>query len=63
MLIQVQPVFYSDQLNIHTRPYSLAESKGNSVSLRNNVKTQTNLNRKGIIVTKTNILGVEAQPG
>ena len=46
-----------------THPCTLAESKGSSVSVKKNAKAQTNLNREGLVVTKTKTLGVEARPG
>ena len=38
------------------------ESKGKIVSMKRNVKAQTNLNREGLVVTKTKTFGVETCP-
>ena len=45
-----------------SQPHILAESRGSSVSVKKNAKAQTNLNREGLVVTKTKMLGVEACP-
>ena len=44
-------------------PYTLAESKDSKVSVKKNAKAQIDLNREGLVVTKTKTLGVEARPG
>ena len=44
-------------------PYTSAESKDSSASVKKNAKAQTNLNREDLTVTKTKTLRVEACPG
>ena len=55
----VKPINHPQTAN----PCTLAKSKGSSVSVKKNAKSQTNLNREDLIVTKTKTLGVEARQG